>query len=134
MVTALDDVLGDGLAPLGVVSIRRMFGGAGVFIDGLMMGIVADDVLFLKADATTQPRFEAEGLGQLTYAKQGRTIAMAYWQAPERLLDDPEELVAWCREALAVARRAQTKAQARSRAEPGSGAKRRPSRPRRPAK
>lgn len=97
------------LAPVGTVTLRRMFGGTGVFCDGLMFGIVADEVLFLKVDDTNRAAYEAEGLEPLTYEAKGRTIALGYWQIPERLLDEPDELVAWARTALAVAQRAEAK-------------------------
>ena len=103
------EFLREQLAPLGNVVLRRMFGGAGVFCDGLMFGIVADDVLFLKADDSNRPAFEAEGLGPLTYEAKGRTVQLPYWQVPERLFDEPEEMVEWARAALVAARRAAAK-------------------------
>ncbi len=97
--------LQDALLPLGDVRVRRMFGGAGVFLDGTMFGLVFDDMLFLKADAETVGDFEAEGLQAITYERLGRTIALSYWEAPERLLDDPDELLDWCRRAWQAGRR-----------------------------
>jgi DNA transformation protein len=99
------EFLREQLAPLGHVTVRRMFGGAGVFCDGLMFGIVSDDTLFLKADAGNRGAYEAEGLGPLAYEAKGRTIELPYWQVPERLFDEPDEMLAWARAALAVARR-----------------------------
>lgn len=97
------------LAPLGPVVVKRMFGGGGVFLDGLMFGLVIEDVLYLKADGINRPAFEAEGLAPFVYDKKGgKTTVMSYWRAPERLLDEPEELVAWARDALAASRRAKT--------------------------
>jgi DNA transformation protein and related proteins len=105
--SALVEHLMDVLRPLGGVAPRRMFGGAGVFRDGLMFALISDEVLFLKADATTVPAFEAENLGPFTYGtKNGRRVLTSYWRAPERLLDDDEEMRAWCRRASEVAVRA----------------------------
>lgn len=95
----------DALLPLGDVRARRMFGGAGVFLDGTMFGLVFDDMLFLKADAETVGAFEAEGLQAITYERLGKTIALSYWEAPERLLDDQDELLEWCRRAWQAGRR-----------------------------
>jgi DNA transformation protein len=103
------DFLKDLLGGLGDVTVRRMFGGSGVFCDGLMFAIVADDALFLKADDGNRAAFEAEGLEPLTYEAKGRTIVLPYWQVPERLFDEPEEMLAWARDALAAARRASAK-------------------------
>jgi DNA transformation protein len=100
------ELLKDGLRGLGPVSVRRMFGGAGVYADGVMFGLVADDTLYLKADDETKSGFEAEGLAPFVYAGSGGTVAMSYWRIPERLLDDPDEMVDWARTALGVARRA----------------------------
>lgn len=102
------ELLQECLAGLGPVNVRRMFGGAGVYLDGVMFALVADDVLYFKADAKTQVSFEEEGLKPFVYtAKNGRRTVMSYWRVPERLYDEPEEMVAWARVALAVARSAQ---------------------------
>src|SRR5688572_12687534 len=107
---ALIEHLTDVLRPLGGVASRRMFGGAGVFRDGLMFGLISDEVLYLKADAETVADFEAEGLGPFTYGtKNGDRILTSYWRAPERLLDDDDEMRAWCRRAAEVATRASSK-------------------------
>ncbi len=107
---AFAEILRELLAPLGPVHIRRMFGGSGIFLDGLMFGLVADDVLYFKADAGTTPDYEAEGLGPFRYARSdGRVTVMSYWQTPERLLDEPDEMVAWARKAMDTARRAALK-------------------------
>jgi DNA transformation protein len=84
-----------------------MFGGAGVFCDGLMFALIADDMLYLKSDAGSQAAFEAEGLAPFSYAtRSGRNTIMSYRRAPERVLDDPDEMLAWGRLGLAAARRA----------------------------
>jgi DNA transformation protein len=99
------DLLKDSLRGLGrPVSVRRMFGGAGVYADGVMFGLIADDTLSLKADDDTTTAFEAEGLTPFVYEGNARTVAMSYWRIPERLLDDPDEMTNWARTALGVAR------------------------------
>jgi len=100
------ELLKDTMRGLGPVSVRRMFGGAGIYADGVMFGLIADDTLYLKADEKTKRDFEVEGLGPFVYEGGGRTIAMSYWRIPERLLDDPDEMAAWARTALGVAQRA----------------------------
>lgn len=102
------ELLKDALNALGPVRVRRMFGGAGVYADGVMFALVADDALFLKADATTRAAHEAEGLTPFVYRAKGQSVALGYWRAPDRLLDDPDEMVEWARRALAVARRSAT--------------------------
>ena len=98
------------LAPLGHVSLRRMFGKTGVFCDGLMFAMVTEDLLYFRVDDHNRAAFEEAGsFRPLTYEKGGRTIDLSFWRAPERLLDEPDELVAWARPALAAARRVDAK-------------------------
>ena len=96
-------------APVGGVSFRRMFGGAGVFRDGLMFALVLDDVLYLKADESTRPRFEAEGCEPFRYEARGRIVTTSYWRLPERLFEEPEGFAEWTGAAFEVARRSQVK-------------------------
>jgi DNA transformation protein len=79
----------------GPIQPRRMFGGYGLFHKGLMFGLVADDVLYLKADDTLSTFFEERGLDQFQYEKQGKTFKMSYFMAPEEIFDDPEEAKGW---------------------------------------
>jgi DNA transformation protein len=83
-----------------------MFGKTGVFCNGLRFGMVANDTLYIRVDAQTRTIFkEAEAAPPLSYEKQGRSIDLAFWRVPERLLDEPDELVSWARAALGAARR-----------------------------
>lgn len=104
------EFLSEQLAPLGFVTMRRMFGKIGVFCDGLMFGMVADNMLYLRVDDYNRAAFkEAETFPPLNYEKKGCIIDLSFWRAPERLFDDPDELVSWARVALAAARRVSTK-------------------------
>jgi DNA transformation protein len=87
-----------------------MFGGQGIFVDGMMIALVAGEVIYLKADAETIPAFEQQGLAPFSYAtKNGEHTLTSYWRMPDRLYDDPEELARWARDAQAAAlRRAST--------------------------
>ena len=111
------EFLREQLAPLGRVTMRRMFGKTGIFCDRLMFGMVTDDTLYLRVDDHNRAAFkEAESVPPLNYEKQGRTIDLSFWRAPERLLDEQDELVTWARTALAAARRVAAK---RGRTAPG---------------
>ena len=91
----------------GPVDVRRMFGGAGVFVDGTMIALVAREVIYLKADSETIPDFEREQLSPFSYAtKNGEHKLTSYWRMPDRLYDDPDELAQWARRAHATAMRA----------------------------
>ena len=104
------EFLREQFAPLGRVTMRRVFGKTGVFCDGLMFGIVADNTLYFRIDDHNQSAFkEAASFPPLSYEKKGRTIDLAFWRAPERLFDEPDELVSWAKLALAAARRVAVK-------------------------
>ena len=104
------EFLREQLAPLGRVTLRRMFGKTGVFCDGLMLGMVTDNTLYFRVDDGNREVFkEAEAFPPLNYEKQGSIIDLSFWRAPERLFDEPDELVAWACLALAAARRVAAK-------------------------
>ena len=112
------EFLREQLAPLGHLTMRRMFGKTGVFCDGVMLGMVTDNTLYFRVDALNREVFrEAAAFPPLNYAKQGETIDLAFWRAPERLFDEPDELVTWARTALGAARRVAAK---RKRAPPSA--------------
>jgi len=104
------EFLREQLAQLGHITMRRMFGKTGVFCDGLMLGMVRDDTLYFRVDDHNRAIFkEAESFPPLNYDKGGSSIDLSFWRAPERLFDEPDELVAWARAALAAARRVAAK-------------------------
>jgi len=89
----------------GAVQSRKMFGGYGVFHEGLMFGLVADDELYLKVDQQTLSDFEAKGLSPFAYDKNGKTMNMSYYLAPEEIYDDPDEATIWANKAFEAALR-----------------------------
>ncbi len=100
----------DLFAPFGPVTMKSMFGGAGLWSEGSMFGLVFDGAIFLKVDETSIPDFEREGSRPFVYTRAkspGRVgrASLSYWRLPERLYDDPEELAAWAARALAIAER-----------------------------
>ena len=104
------DFLREQLAPLGPITMRGMFGKTGVFCDGVMLGMVRDNTLYFRVDDGNKAAFrEAEAFPPLNYEKGGGSIDLAFWRAPERLFDEPDELVAWARAALEAARRVAAK-------------------------
>jgi DNA transformation protein len=96
--------IGELFRSFGPVTVRRMFGGAGIYAEGTMFSLVADGVIYLKADQQNAPAFEREKLEPFTYVtKGGRRAVMSYRRIPDRLYDDPDELAVWAREAFAAA-------------------------------
>lgn len=93
----------------GPVQPKRMFGGHGLFHDGLMFGLIAADTLYLKADDATATHFQDRGLPRFEYEKAGRKVKLSYYLAPEDIFDDPEEAAIWARRAFEAALRADRK-------------------------
>ena len=107
---AFAEFLCEQLAPLGPIALRRMFGKTGVFCDGVMLGMVTENMLYFRVDEQSRATFkEAEAFPPLNYAKKGSTIDLAFWRVPERLFDEPDELLTWARAALAAAGRVAAK-------------------------
>ena len=100
------EFISEQLEGFGSVDVKRMFGGAGIFREGLMFGLIADEVLFLKVDESTKPEFEAEFSTPFIYEKSGKALEMAYWRLPERLYDEPDEFIEWAHKAFGAALRA----------------------------
>ena len=96
----------EALTPLGAVRARRMFGGIGLSLEGLTFAIAAFGELYLKADAETASRFEAQGLKRFTFEMKGKPASMNYYCPPEECLDDADALQEWAMLAMAAARRA----------------------------
>src|ERR1051326_665645 len=88
------EFLREQLEPLGHITMRRMFGKTGVFCDGVMLGMVTDNTLYVRVDDQNKERFkEAEAFPPLNYAKQGSLIDLSFWRVPERLMDEPDEFL-----------------------------------------
>jgi DNA transformation protein len=101
------DFLIDLFSDFGPVTIRRMFSGFGISADGTNFALALRGGLYLRADGETIARFEAEGSKPFQYQTRTKTVTVgSYWQLPERLYDDPEELAGWASAALSAAQRA----------------------------
>lgn len=90
---------------LGSLSMRRMFKGYTLYHQAYPIGIVFDDALFLKADEQNAHYFQAIGLEQFAYEKQGKWIKLPYYRAPDFLLEDREEAAIWGRRSFEAALR-----------------------------
>lgn len=91
------------------VSAKAMFGGYGVFKNGLMFALIVQDVLYLKVSTTTKADFEAKGLTPFGYQKQGKTCYLNYYQCPEEAFDDEELMCQWAQTAYQVALQSKAK-------------------------
>jgi DNA transformation protein and related proteins len=101
------EFLTDLFADFGAVTIRPMFSGFGISVDGVNFAMALRAGLYFRADEATIPQFEAEGSKPFQYSTRLKTVVVnSYWQLPARLFDDTEELSQWARAALGAAQRA----------------------------
>jgi len=100
----------DLFSDFGPVTIRPMFSGHGISVDGVNFAMALRAGLYFRADEVTIPQFEAEGSKPFSYQTRAKTVTVnSYWQLPARLFDDTEELSQWARAALGAAQRAAVK-------------------------
>ena len=91
-------MVGDHLAFVPDLRIKRMFGGYGVFREERMFALIADDRLYFKCDATSRPLFEAKGLGPFSYEARGRRHSLNYFEAPPEVFEDADAMRRWAGE------------------------------------
>jgi len=95
----------DQLDGLGCLTARRMFGGAGIYLDGFFFAVIADDTVYFKVDETNRPDYMAAGMGPFR-PFENKPDVMQYYEVPIDVLEDRDELAVWARKACAVAQRA----------------------------
>jgi DNA transformation protein len=103
------DFVAELFAGVGAISIKRMFGGVGVYAEGLMFGLLADETIYIKVDTALKADLMRENSGPFVWMpdngpRAGEKVEMGYWRLPEAALDDPELAAQWGRKALNVAR------------------------------
>lgn len=99
-------VMQDVLAGIPNIRSRRMFGGFGIYKEDLMIGLIANGVLYFKADAKTIPDFEAHESQPFAYdAKDRKKVTLSYWAVPESIMNHREEIERWTQAAFEAAQR-----------------------------
>lgn len=97
----LIDLVRDAMEASGTVSARRLFGGAGIYSGETCFALLSRGVLYFKVSEATKRKYEAEGSKPFGYTtNKGRSALTSYYRVPDRLLDEPEELAEWAREAV----------------------------------
>jgi DNA transformation protein len=104
------------LTPFGPVAARAMFGGFGLYLDGVMFGLIAFDRLYFKVDEANRADYQRAGTGPLTYPGRTKPTTMSYFEVPSAVFSDAAVLAAWAEQALSAARRGR----------PAAGRRRRP--------
>jgi DNA transformation protein len=130
--TSYREYVADQLAPLGEVEIKRMFGGAGLYFDGKMFGLIDDDTVFLRVNDETRPEFVARQMPAFHPVRSDpNKVSENYYQLPVEVLEDSDALVTWARRAIVAA---QSKTAALVRRERTRAAKAKPAKKRSPRK
>jgi DNA transformation protein len=106
MTTEFISYLHEVFAPFGIIQIRRMFGGFGLYHQSLMFGLVVDDTLYLKVDADSKPAYEKLQRAQFKFERLGKIIKMSYYQAPDEIFEDADQATLWARRAYKAALKA----------------------------
>ncbi len=117
------DFIRELFAPFRPVAVKRMFGGIGLYAEGVMFGLVFDGVIYLRVDETSIPAFAREGSAPFVYPLAKNHVGRPsrhFWRLPERLYDDPDELAAWAGRALAIAEQRKGPPSGRSKSKPTS--------------
>ena len=97
----------DLLEPFGGIKARAMFGGHGIYKDGIFFALIIDNLLYFKVDDTRRANYEKHGSKPFTYErKDKKSIAMSYWEVPIEILEDRDELEIWVDVAVKAAQRA----------------------------
>ena len=92
------------LEPLGRVKAARLFGGIGLSREAVQFALIMDNRLYFLVDDATRPKYEAAGMGPFAYdTKKRRVQVRSYYELPEDVLTDPDELRVWARESLRIA-------------------------------
>lgn len=104
----------DLLQGIGPVAAKPMFGGFGLFLEGVMFGLIADNTLYFKVDNLSRGAFAELGLKPFTYFKQDKPMQLSYWQAPEECLDSSEVMIEWGNKGFSAALRAAVKKSSKS--------------------
>jgi DNA transformation protein len=110
-------------APFGAVTVKSMFGGSGIYAEGLMFGLEFDGTIYLRVDPATIPEFEREKSVPFVYPLAKNHVGRPsrnFWRLPERLYDDPDELAIWAARSFAIAKQKKTAPKARAKQKPAA--------------
>jgi DNA transformation protein len=114
------------LSGAGRISSRRMFGGVGLYRDGVFFAIISGDTLYFKVDDATRCNYEKRGMSQFRPYLDRPLVSMNYYEVPADVLEDPDECVEWALRAVASAAVAKPKSPTRK---PGDRRRQRSARP-----
>ena len=94
----------DLLEPLGNIKARKMFGGFGIYKDGVFFALIADNILYFKVDNNNRSLYESMGSKPFSYeGKNKKIVTMSYWEVPVDILENSTKLAQWVQQAVKAA-------------------------------
>lgn len=104
------DYILDSLSPLENIKSRKMFGGYGIYQDSVFFALIIDDTLYFKIGDVNRSDYEAYNSKPFSYiGKNGKRIAMSYWEVPVDVLENHDTLARWVEKSVIAARCAKNK-------------------------
>ena len=100
-----DYILYDVLGGMSGITSRGMFGGFGLYKEGIFFGIITNNTLYFKVDEENKPLYEEYGSTPFQYEKKGETVALSYWEVPLAILESPQDIENWVNEACEAQKR-----------------------------
>lgn len=109
---AFKDYAVDQLEAFGIVSVKKMFGGAGLYHDGLIFALIADDVLYFKVDDSNKADYKKAGMKPFKPFAD-KPMVMPYYEVPADVLEDRNRLAEWAEKACAASKNGVSKSKKR---------------------
>lgn len=97
-----DFVIHDVLGHIPGIRSRKMFGGYGIYYEGKIFALIAEGVLYFKVHEGNRAMYEEAGSKPFTYQNRGKTYAMSYWELPEQVMNDRQEVERWVKASLHI--------------------------------
>jgi len=104
-----DFVIEDLFAEIPGVTSRHMFGGWGIYKDGVFFSIISEGELYFKVDGINQPDYEALDSHPFVYSREGKQVSLSYWLVPEEIMEDQERLAEWVYKSVEAGERSRKK-------------------------
>ncbi len=109
MAGGFPDFVKDSLSSFGI-QLKKMFGGYGIYKNGLMFALIADDELYFKVGEKNKKDFEERNSEPFSYEKKsGIATINSYWRVPADIIDEAEELAKWAEKSYSAAILSKTK-------------------------
>mgnify|MGYP000324205942 CR=1 FL=1 len=102
-------IIQEALGHISGITARAMFGGYGLYKDGIICGLIDDDKLYFKVDESNRKDYEEKGSGPFIYVHKGKEMKMGYWLVPEDVLENRELAEMWLEKAVTASINAKKK-------------------------